>query len=325
MPRTYRDLTGKQDVIILSDANRNFFSDHVLKWFLDGVVDEGMGLLMTGGRESFGAYYEMPDWTPTLVGDILPVEATKYIKGPTAKVKILKPDHRFIASLPWSKIGMYGIFFGYNPVSEREGSQLLADLVIQGGPRNPFLVWWDVGNGRTFAMTSDWTPAMADAFVDWEFYQDFATNLMLFLSEQPIPPNPLIVHGVRFRLNDYFLERDFVISMIEFVNRFGANPSRVEKILGEADSRLAEVDALYMNYDFEGALSIVESLMVELDRANNLAIKIKDEALFWIYIVEWLTVLGTAMVAGVMVWGLMMRRFLYKSVDTTRGKERGGR
>lgn len=79
-------------------------------------------------------------------------------------------------------------------------ADILVDLVAEGGLRNPFLVWWDIGCGRTFAMTADWTPAMADAFIEWEFYQDYATNLMLFIADLPIPPDPLLVHQVRPRL-----------------------------------------------------------------------------------------------------------------------------
>jgi dolichyl-phosphate-mannose--protein O-mannosyl transferase len=48
------------------------------------------------------------------------------------------------------------------------------------------------------------------------------------------------------------------------------------------------------------------------------AVKLKDEALFWVYISEWLVVTAAAMVAGVVVWSLMVRRRMYRAVGTTR-------
>ncbi len=100
-----------------------------------------MGMLMTRGRESFGAYFGMPDWTPMPVGEILPVEATKQEKGPHGRVWILKKENVLISSLPWSAIGRYGYFFGCNPVAAKQGSKVLAELVPSAGEANPFLVW----------------------------------------------------------------------------------------------------------------------------------------------------------------------------------------
>lgn len=318
MPRTYKDLTGKQDIVILSDANRDVFGGGVLKWFSDGVVEEGMGLLMTGGRESFGAYFGMPDWTHTSVGEVLPVESTKNDKGSTAMVRILVPENPFIDSLPWENIGRHGTFFGFNPVGQKNGAQTLAELVPDSGESNPFLVWWDIGKGRTFAMTSDWTPAGANEFLKWEFYPDYASNLMLFIADLKIPSDPIIVHRIRLSLDSYDLKRDFLLSMIEFISKFGANPARVEHMLSEADRQLREIDLMYINYDFEGSLARANTLIGDLDEAIKLAIKLKDQALFWIYMVEWTTLTGTSLAAGVVIWTLMVKKRLYRETGTTR-------
>ncbi len=325
MPRSYLDLAQREDVIIISDANCDVFEAHMLKWISDGVVEDGMGFLMTGGREGFGGYWGMPDWTLTAVAHILPVEAPHHEKGPTARVEILKPGNRFIASLPWSKIGRYGVFYGFNTVSEKEGSEVLANLVAEETLgledfylTNPFLVWWDIGRGRSFAMTSGWTPAMGTSFIEWEYYPDYATNLVLFIADLPVPDDPLLVHRVRSRLNQYHSTRDFVVSMIEFVDRFGANPESIEQLLGETDQELRQVDALYMEYDFEASLARVDWMIAELDGTTELALKLKDQALLWVYIVEWLAVTATGIVTAAAVWGLMVRRIIYRAVTVTR-------
>ena len=44
----------------------------------------------------------------------------------------------------------------------------------------------------------------------------------------------------------------------------------------------------------------------------------KDEALFWVYVIEWFTVSGTGMMCGAILWTLMVRRAAYREVGTTR-------
>ena len=46
--------------------------------------------------------------------------------------------------------------------------------------------------------------------------------------------------------------------------------------------------------------------------------KAKDKALLWIFIVEWAVVSATSMVAGSILWTLLVRRRLYKEVGQTR-------
>jgi hypothetical protein len=48
------------------------------------------------------------------------------------------------------------------------------------------------------------------------------------------------------------------------------------------------------------------------------AVNAKDRALLWVYIIEWLTVLGTSAIVGTILWSLMIRRRLYRQVATTR-------
>lgn len=51
---------------------------------------------------------------------------------------------------------------------------------------------------------------------------------------------------------------------------------------------------------------------------EELAVKVKNEALFWVYVVEWLSVSGVSRVSGVVVWTLMVRRRMYREVKTTK-------
>ena len=55
-----------------------------------------------------------------------------------------------------------------------------------------------------------------------------------------------------------------------------------------------------------------------MDRVEDEAVKAKNQALLWIYAIEWLVVTGTLMIGGFILWSLMVRRKLYREVDVSR-------
>jgi len=48
--------------------------------------------------------------------------------------------------------------------------------------------------------------------------------------------------------------------------------------------------------------------------------KLKDRALFWVYLTEWSAVMGTLFASGFVVYSLLVRRMLYKEVRLTRSR-----
>jgi hypothetical protein len=52
---------------------------------------------------------------------------------------------------------------------------------------------------------------------------------------------------------------------------------------------------------------------------SNRAMELKDRALFWVYLTEWSAVTGTLLASGFLVYDLLVKRRLYREVDTTRG------
>jgi hypothetical protein len=53
------------------------------------------------------------------------------------------------------------------------------------------------------------------------------------------------------------------------------------------------------------------------------ALKLKDQALFWIYVSEWSVVTGTFLLCSFVVWSLMVKRRLYREVEETKLRIRG--
>jgi hypothetical protein len=56
----------------------------------------------------------------------------------------------------------------------------------------------------------------------------------------------------------------------------------------------------------------------QLEELSNEAIKIKDQALFWVYAIDWAAVSSTMLVCGFVLWSLMVKRKAYREVRTTR-------
>lgn len=97
MPRTYSKFLGN-DVVILSDANRDAFRTEHFNWMKRGVIEEGLGLVMIGGAESF-ADPSWPSWKPTEVADVLPCEMIPSVpRFSGGMVKILDWEDEFILS-----------------------------------------------------------------------------------------------------------------------------------------------------------------------------------------------------------------------------------
>jgi len=55
-----------------------------------------------------------------------------------------------------------------------------------------------------------------------------------------------------------------------------------------------------------------------LDDFEKDAIDLKNMALLWVYVIEWSIVTATALIAGFVLWSLMVRRKLYQEVGATR-------
>jgi hypothetical protein len=66
------------------------------------------------------------------------------------------------------------------------------------------------------------------------------------------------------------------------------------------------------------ALELIIEAIAEAEAAEEEAVRVKNSALFWIYVIEWLVVTATLMISGMVVWGLMVRRRYFREVRSTR-------
>ena len=321
MPRTYRDLVDNYDVIILSEANQHAVNPHIEK-LARGVSEGGPGLLMCGGWASFGASGDRPPWGQTAIGRLLPTEdvINSWWELPIQRMVIDEPDHELVSSLPWDDPVLTGpsrYIWNHNPVTLKPGASQLAHVLLGSGREDPLMVTWEVeGGARTYAFTSMTYQLLS--YAHWTYLYDLGSNLMIYLDGRPVPQDIGLVHALRSKMLEVATRRSLLVSLLDFCESFGANTQEVIYGLGEVDRAVAEAGSRYLDLSFEAALESYNEAALEMVEIEDRAIELKDRAFLWVYVIEWLTVSGTALLCGMVLWFLMIQRRLYQEVDVTR-------
>jgi hypothetical protein len=62
----------------------------------------------------------------------------------------------------------------------------------------------------------------------------------------------------------------------------------------------------------------MESMSADIIGITEEAVRLKNEAMAWIYVIEYLVVTSTTLLSGYIVWSLMIQRSRYRTVDTTK-------
>jgi hypothetical protein len=155
-------------------------------------------------------------------------------------------------------------------------------------------------------------------FLDWEFFPDLCSNLHLYAAKQEIPKDPEIIHHIRYALEWYQYRRGMLVSSIEFIAKMGGNTASIDNHIMQTDQRLSEIRRMYLDYNFEECLLLIDENAADLGKAEELAMKVKNRTFLWIYLIEWAVLTSTSLVAGAMIWTLMVKRRLYAEVGSTK-------
>lgn len=190
---------AEYDLYILSDYPRSAIDGTpVLEHIVKRVTENGSGLLMIGGWESF--HGQLGEYQDTPIASILPVQMEKEDDRRSYPISLLlRPcmPHPVTDGLPWETPPGIG---GFNAFTVKEGAQLLIegirlnvalrDTVEKSSPSPhlallripgqtsallsisvaetvPLLAVGRAGEGRCAAFASDVAPHWAGGFVDW--------------------------------------------------------------------------------------------------------------------------------------------------------------
>jgi len=176
----------------------------------------------------------------------------------------------------------------------------------------------EMGEGRTEALVYDWGGNGPQDFHRWTYAPIVMSNLVYYSANVKIPEDTSLFLRLRTKLTSFYSARSYTISVIDFSEKFGANLRKAEIELKVADDLRKDVISKYVNGEYVESLASLEEALTKISEVSNLALKAKDEALVWVYVIEWFTISGTSMISGAVIWTLMVRKAAYKSVGVTR-------
>ncbi len=318
MPRSYGDLVENTDLLIIEVDTRAFTPENHA-WFRDAVIDDGLGFVMGGGSQGFGANEPFTNWCETHVNEILPVDCyfgQRHSKDYLVRLRVAEPGNELAASIPWESSPLY---YPCNVITARLGC---VPLVVSDDQKETLIYfYWDVGKGRSVGVQNT-GGAFCRGFDIWEYYPDTVLNTFYYAAAFSIPEDVALMHELRASWHRIHIEKSLLYGLMEFADNFGASVLTIENRMRDVDVLKRSSDSLYMDEDYAAALGKMGEALCELEDLQGLAVRLKDRALLWIYTIEWFAVLSALMVSGFILWTLMVRRAIYREVKTTQAPPR---
>ncbi len=329
MPRNYDQLIAEHDLVVLHDVCHAhpqeagvLFDRRWISWLVQGVKEDGLCVSMWGGDCCWGGQGEQinPSWEETTLDGILPFNSIggynpPYFMGNLMKPRFADPNHP-LRRLPWDASPGLGVL---NAVSLRAGATLIAEAV-SGKTSYPWMSWWHYGEGRSLGETQVFYSIGAGGRMqeEWDWWQDFLIYLTYFGAGREIPEDVYRVHRLRNEINTHVARKSMLVSLLEFIENFGVSTVPLYEELSSIDALEQKAEAHYRRGEYDATSDLFEEIHLAWNLLNVRAIKLKENALAWIYLIEWFVVSGAATMSGVVLWSLMVRRRLYRAVTITR-------
>jgi len=314
-PRTRNILLETYDMLFFSDARIQHFTPRQYHDLDQCFREEGLASVWSFGP-AYGQAIES-----TILSEILPVSSHNGYYHKNWRV-VFRPQLDPVFD-PFVELGMERVIGdGYAYVKTRPGSTIWADMVPLD---TPFLVSWRPGGGDgglTWVFADEynilWWGLSSTARDNNPHGIELVTNLVLYSLDRPLISDIFSRREGRRLISTFKSQKLLVLSMMEWADNFGANvlelSDRISLLEGEVEVALVD----YLEQDYPSCISKMQSTELTVLEITEDAVALKDEALLWVYISEWLVVTSASMLAGFVLWTLMVRRRLYRSMGTTR-------
>jgi hypothetical protein len=319
-PRTESELR-EFSMIFYVDADVSVFSGSQAQQMYDSVADGVAGSFFTFGPEFWSV-------SSSILGEFVPHDMSQPINMDWTRrsYRVMFVRDMPPVFTPFIELGVesaVGIGCGF--LSPRGGTTVWGNLL----PRQygPWIIEWKFGGGGGHC----WTVA-DDLDHSWwgdihssihglsqnPWAMDIMSNLILFSSGWQLPDDVVVVALARDGFWEYRTERSIILSLMDWVEKFGASTIAFGSELIEIDDYLGSATDLYLSGDYQGALSELDAAKSEAVDLRVRVLGAKDRALFWVYLTEYLAITGTSVLAGSLLWALMVRRKLYREIGYTR-------
>jgi len=320
-PRTEEDFAARFDMMVMLDTNLAFFTDTQINMFYKMVTKYGIGIFHTPNQHKGHPVYDL--FAATDLGKVFPHDYSKDLRWPQEKPYRIVVNRR--ADLPpvLTPFIDYGIEdvpgAKYGELSARPEATIWATMI----PQNlPWQISWEYGEkkARTWCNAEDvddpWWNVLNNPYGT-----DVFLNEVLYIAKRKLTTDIPMVHNLRNQFKEYRTRRGLIYGILDFADKFGANPAKVDREILSVDAVRDKAFDSYTQQEFSQAEEYMSTALKCLSDIERDAMKLKDRALFWIYLIEWLSVSGVSILAGSLVWALMVKRALYKEVVTTRAEE----
>jgi hypothetical protein len=263
-------------------------------------------------------YYE-----PTILREVVPVSEHNSVSPYYNEYSVRFHRDRDPVFLPFRELGAEqakGMIFC--EMTARQGATVWGYFVqsVASGNRDlPWLVSWKPGGGNP---GMQWI--VAHTFGPWwyetnnPYALDMATNMVLYSMDMPLISD---IHGrreARRLFSNIQSQKSLILSMMEWAESFGADVAPLWTMLTEMELELEIAEESYFRQDYPPTISFLDSMSTLVMEMTEYAVSIKNEALFWVYLSEWLITSSVSLVSAAVLWSLMVRRKTYKAVSVSR-------
>jgi hypothetical protein len=323
-PRTYEEMTTYDHILLFSPEYHLFTPTQDL-WMRD-AIREGTGGFNTGSVFSILSDIHI-SWANSLTQEAFPNDAPAVVargSGGESPVTIYRvvinrefPDPVLTPYLPLGVEGVVGTVSRY--VIPRSGSGTMAYQVgnFPGLEKVPFLVAWDYGEGKTITCGGYIQPK---GWLGKEnlYTADITMNLIFYSTGRKLIDDVEVFHGIKSTFSEYRNKMDLLVSLRDFIDRFGANTDRIHGEIREVGGMYDRTVAHYMDQEFAAFSGRMTEVFQRFGEAEEVARQVKNSALFWVYVIEWLATTSTIFLSSYAVWSLMVRRRYYRAATSTR-------
>ncbi len=314
LPRSQAELAKGYDVSVFEDFTPRVIPISFLDW-LQSDISNGMGLALIE-YVNWGGTNDIPRWMALQFYEVFPADVVMN-DFPASSGRTHYQVMNRMGPLGVPGLESVALNQGHHgDMVPRQGATVEA---VWKGRQTLCMVTSTYGRGFTLQLGHGWDNIPNDARLHYTYLIDYIFNQLFYISDLPYPQDLNLVHALRSTFVQYRDRRLATLAVLDFVERFGANPAEAVKALEEVENQHAWVSKQYLEGRYEEAMEGLSAILTQFSHIERQLIRAKERALLWMYVAEWIGVAASLLVCTSLLWTIMVKRKLYKQVATTRG------
>ncbi len=283
-PKNRAELTTEFEFLVFPDGYLEPFTTRQIE-DMKYAVGAGLGSFVSmGGDLSAPRQKSYPGWKSSDLNAILPVELVQSMEqhGSRYRIEVCKQRPELLSMFIPFGIEEVSGSGGFTNLYPKSGTATWAMLICTSFPGNEdeWLVSWRYGTegGYSWALADDldhpwWSSVHSISENDYAL--DLFLNILLFSTGRPMARDVLLVHKVRDGYYEYDQKKKTLLSLLEFVDKFGATTGSLNELIDEADKLKMDSFDLYRRQEFSDALSRIEEAVNEIHSIGNRPLKLR--------------------------------------------------